>query len=149
MYYFIIITFYLKQSKEEWKMLGTSGVFDYVNVLSTSLDAASKRNDIIANNIANVDTPNYKRKDISFETELKNAFANASEDTVDARVKNLNLSSMGQNVYTDYSELSYRSDGNNVDIDTENAILAENQIKYNGLMELLNKDFDFLKSVMN
>jgi flagellar basal-body rod protein FlgB len=96
-----------------------------------------------------VDTPNYKRKDISFETELKNAFANASEDTVDARVKNLDLSSMGQNVYTDYSELSYRYDGNNVDIDTENGILAKNQIKYNGLMELLNKDFSFLKSVMN
>jgi flagellar basal-body rod protein FlgB len=130
-------------------MLGTSGVFDYINVLNTSLDAASKRNDIIANNIANVDTPNYKRKDISFETELKNAFANASEDTVDARVKNLDLSSMGQNVYTDYSELSYRYDGNNVDIDTENGILAKNQIKYNGLMELLNKDFSFLKSVMN
>jgi flagellar basal-body rod protein FlgB len=130
-------------------MLGTSGVFDYINVLNSSLDAASKRNDIIANNIANVDTPNYKRKDISFETELKNAFANASEDTVDARVKNLDLSSMGQNVYTDYSELSYRYDGNNVDIDTENGILAKNQIKYNGLMELLNKDFSFLKSVMN
>jgi flagellar basal-body rod protein FlgB len=130
-------------------MLGTSGVFDYINVLGTSLDAASKRNDIISNNIANVNTPNYKRKDISFETELKNAFANASESTVDARVKNLDLSSMGQNVYTDYSELSYRYDGNNVDIDTENGILAKNQIKYNGLMELLNKDFSFLKSVMN
>jgi flagellar basal-body rod protein FlgB len=124
-------------------------VFDYINVLGTSLDAASKRNDLIANNIANVDTPNYKRKDLSFETELKNAFVNVSGDTVDARVKNLNLGTMGQNTYTDYSELSYRSDGNNVDIDTENAILAENQIKYQGLMELLNKDFDALKSVMN
>jgi flagellar basal-body rod protein FlgB len=130
-------------------MLSTSGVFDYINVLGTSLDAASKRNDLIANNIANVDTPNYKRKDLSFETELKNAFVNVSGDTVDARVKNLNLGTMGQNTYTDYSELSYRSDGNNVDIDTENAILAENQIKYQGLMELLNKDFDALKSVMN
>jgi flagellar basal-body rod protein FlgB len=129
-------------------MLSTSGVFDYINVLGTSLDAASKRNELIANNIANVDTPEYKRKDISFETELKNAFANATESTVDARVKNLNLSSMGQNVYTDYSELSYRYDGNNVDIDTENAILAENQIKYQGLMSLLNKDFEALQSVM-
>jgi flagellar basal-body rod protein FlgB len=129
-------------------MLSTSGVFDYINVLGVSLDAASKRNSIISNNIANVNTPEYKRKDISFETELKNAFANSTESTVDARVKNLNLSSMGQNVYTDYSELSYRYDGNNVDIDTENAILAENQIKYNGLMELLNKDFEALQSVM-
>jgi flagellar basal-body rod protein FlgB len=130
-------------------MLSTSGIFDYINVLGTSLDAASKRSSLITNNIANVNTPEYKRKDISFETELKNAFANATESTVDARVKNLDLSSMGQNVYTDYSELSYRYDGNNVDIDTENGILAKTQIKYNGLMELLNKDFEALKSVMN
>jgi flagellar basal-body rod protein FlgB len=130
-------------------MLSTSGIFDYINVLGTSLDAASKRSSLISNNIANVNTPEYKRKDISFETELKNAFANATESTVDARVKNLDLSSLGQNVYTDYSELSYRYDGNNVDIDTENGILAKTQIKYNGLMELLNKDFEALKSVMN
>ena len=51
-------------------------------------------------------------------------------------------------VYTDYEELSYRYDGNNVDIDNENAILAKNQIKYNGLMDLINKDFTGLKNVM-
>jgi flagellar basal-body rod protein FlgB len=130
-------------------MLSTSGVFDYINVLETSLDATSKRSSIISNNIANVNTPNYKREDISFETELKNAFVNAEGNTVDSRVKNLNLSTLGQNVYTDYSELSYRYDGNNVDIDTENGILAKTQIKYNGLIELLNKDFDALQSVMN
>jgi flagellar basal-body rod protein FlgB len=130
-------------------MLSTSGVFDYINVLGTSLDATAKRGSIISNNIANVNTPNYKREDISFETELKNAFVNAEGNTVDSRVKNLNLSTLGQNVYTDYSELSYRYDGNNVDIDTENGILAKTQIKYNGLMELLNKDFDALQSVMN
>jgi flagellar basal-body rod protein FlgB len=130
-------------------MLSTSGVFDYINVLGTSLDATAKRGSIISNNIANVNTPNYKREDISFETELKNAFVNAEGNTVDSRVKNLNLSTLGQNVYTDYSELSYRYDGNNVDIDTENGILAKTQIKYNGLIELLNKDFDALQSVMN
>jgi flagellar basal-body rod protein FlgB len=129
-------------------MLSTSGVFDYINVLGTSLDAAAKRNSVIANNIANVDTPEYKRKDVSFETELQNAFASAKEGTVDSRVRNLDLSSLGANVYTDYSELSYRYDGNNVDIDTENGILAKSQIKYTGLMELLNKDFDLLQSVM-
>jgi flagellar basal-body rod protein FlgB len=129
-------------------MLSTSGVFDYINVLGASLDAASTRNDIINNNIANVNTPNYKRKDIRFETELKNAFAKASADTVDAKVKSIDLSSIDTSVYTDYSELSYRYDGNNVDIDTENAISAKNQIKYEGLMSLLNKDFEALKSVM-
>ena len=129
-------------------MLNNSGVFNYINVLGTSLDAASTRNDIINHNIANVNTPNYKRKDIRFETELKHAFARASEDTVDARVKNLDLEALTPEIYTDYAELSFRYDGNNVDINNENAILAKNQIKYNGMMDLLNKNFSQLKSVM-
>lgn len=129
-------------------MLNNSGVFDYINVLGTSLDAASTRNDIINHNIANANTPNYKRKDIRFETELKHAFARASEDTVDARVKNLDLEALTPEIYTDYAELSFRYDGNNVDINNENAILAKNQIKYNGMIDLLNKNFSQLKSVM-
>lgn len=129
-------------------MLNNSGVFDYINALGASLDATAVRNDIINNNIANVNTPNYKRKDIRFETELKHAFARASEDTVDARVKNLDLEALEPEIYTDYEELSYRYDGNNVSIQNELAILAKNQTKYNGMMELLNQDFSQLMSVM-
>lgn len=130
-------------------MLSNSGVFDYINVLGTSLDATAKRGTVIQNNIANSQTPNYKRKDIRFETELKHAFAKSSEDTVDARVKHLDLEALGNSeVYTDYEELSYRYDGNNVDINNENAIFAKVQIKYNGLMTVLNKDFENLQAVM-
>lgn len=128
-------------------MLGT-GVFDYINVLGTSLDATATRNDLIANNIANVNTPEYKRKDIRFETELTHAFARSGGESVDARVKELDLEALAPEVYTDYSKLSFRYDGNNVDINTEEAILAKNQIKYNGLMELINRDFTSLQSVM-
>lgn len=126
----------------------SSNVFDYINVLGTTADATATRHEIIANNIANVDTPNYKRKDIRFETELKHAFAHSDEDTVDARVKHLDLDSLEPEVYTDYAELSYRYDGNNVDINNENAILAENEIKYNGILDSINKDFANLKMVM-
>jgi len=129
-------------------MLGGTGVFDYINLLGTSLDAAATRNDIINNNLANVNTPEYKRKDIRFETELKSAFAKSGLDTVDARVKNLDLNELKPEIYTDYAELSYRYDGNNVDVNNENAILAKNQIKYNGMITLLNKNFSQLMSVM-
>ncbi len=129
-------------------MLNSSGVFDYINALGTSLDAAATRNEIIQNNIANVNTPNYKRKDIRFETELKHAFARSSQDSVDARVKNLDLEALTPEIYTDYEELSYRYDGNNVGIQNELAILAKNQTKYNGMMTLLNQDFSQLMSVM-
>ena len=127
----------------------SSNAFDYVNTLGTALDATALRNEIISNNIANVDTPEYKRKDIRFETELKQAFLRSDDSTVDATVKHLDLRELEPEVYTDYAELSYRYDGNNVDIDNENVILAKNQIKYNGLMASVNKDFSNLKRVMN
>lgn len=129
-------------------MLNNSGVFDYINALGTSLDATATRNNIINNNIANVNTPNYKRKDIRFETELKHAFARAGEETVDARVRNLDLNALDPQIYTDYEELSYRYDGNNVSIQNELGILAKNQTKYNGLQELVNQNFKQLMSVM-
>lgn len=130
-------------------MLNNSNVFDYINVMGTALDATAKREALISNNIANVNTPNYKRKDIRFETELKHAFARANGDEVDFKVKDLDLEELGNfETYTDYAELSYRYDGNNVDINTENGIAAENQIKYNGLMDLVNKDFSMLQSVL-
>lgn len=125
-----------------------TGVFDYVNVMQKTMDATATRSEVILNNMANVNTPGYKRKDIRFETELKHAFARASQDTVDARVKNLDLEALTPKTYTDYEELSYRYDGNNVDINNENAILAEVQAKYNGLMDLVNSDFALMRSAM-
>lgn len=127
----------------------SSNAFDYVNTLGTALDATAMRNEVISNNIANAATPNYKRKDIRFETELKQAFLRSDDSTVDATVKHLDLRDLEPEVYTDYAELSYRYDGNNVDIDNENVILAKNQIKYNGLMTSVNKEFSNLKMVMN
>lgn len=126
----------------------SSNVYDYVNMLGTAADATAMRNEIISNNLANVNTPNYKRKDIRFETELKHAFLHSDDKTVDATVRHLDLRELEPEVYTDYAELSYRYDGNNVDVDTENAILAKNQIKYNGIITSINKEFANLKSVM-
>lgn len=126
----------------------SSNVYDYINVLETSLSAAATRQEVIANNIANVNTPNFKRKDVRFETELKHAFSHSDESTVDARVRHLDLDALEPEVYTDYAELSYRYDGNNVDINNENAILAKEQIKYEGLMDSMNRDFSMIKSVL-
>ena len=50
--------------------------------------------------------------------------------------------------YTDAANFSYRLDGNNVDIDTENVELASNQIKYNGLISSINQEFANLRMVM-
>lgn len=97
-------------------MIG-SNAFNYINVLNKAASASWKRNEVIANNIANVDTPGYKRKDVQFETFLMSALT--GDSSLDKRVSNIRLDSLNPQVYTDYSNLSYRLDGNNVDIDTE------------------------------
>lgn len=125
-----------------------SGIFDYINVMDKAADAAWLRNDAIANNIANVDTPGYKRQDVSFEKELARAIGSSRYETMDSKVSDLKLGQINPKVYTDAANYSYRLDKNNVDIDTENVYLAENHITYNAVMSAITKDFEELKSVM-
>lgn len=125
-----------------------SNVFDYVNVLGKAADASWLRNDILANNLANVDTPGYKRKDIDFESQLRRALGSSRYESVDSKVSHVTSTELQGRVYTDAANFSYRLDGNNVDIDTENVELASNQIKYNGLMSSINQEFANLKMVM-
>jgi len=98
-------------------------------IIHKALDAAWTRNEVIAQNIANVDTPGYKRKTVSFEEQLRQAmdkkdFKKGDVDKIDIRVT------------VDNKSLSMRLDGNNVDIDNEMAQLAKNTIKYDALVQL-------------
>jgi flagellar basal-body rod protein FlgB len=67
---------------------------------------------------------------------------------LDKRVANANLDSLDASVYTDNASLSYRLDGNNVDIDTETANLAENQIRYYTLLDSMTQEFSRIKTVL-
>ena len=125
-----------------------SNAFDYINVLDKAADAAWLRNDAIANNIANVDTPGYKRQDISFETELEKALGHRRYLSMDAKVARLTKTELKARTYTDHENYSYRMDGNNVDIDTENVMLAANQLKYNGIMTSIQSEFTNLQTAM-
>lgn len=125
-----------------------SNAFDYINVLDKAADASWLRNECIANNIANVSTPGYKREDITFQSELKRAMTYNDYETMDAKVSHLRAEDLQARTYKDYSGFSYRLDGNNVDIDTENAILAKNQLMYEGLLNGISQEFENLKSVM-
>ena len=122
--------------------------FDYINVLDRAADAAWQRNEAISNNIANVDTPGYKRQDVAFESVLQLDFGNNRFEYMDDKVANVNLSRLRGRAYVDYANYSYRLDGNNVDIENENVMLAENQLKYQGLISSINQEFTNLKTVM-
>lgn len=53
----------------------SSGMFGFVNVLKAAADASWTREEVLTNNIANVDTPNYKRQDVDFTTYLRSALS--------------------------------------------------------------------------
>lgn len=125
-----------------------SNVFDYVNVLGKAADAAWTRNDVLANNLANVSTPRYKRQDVNFENQLRQALGNTRYKSMDERVGAVTSSELDTRIYTDAANFSYRLDENNVDVDSENVKLAANQIKYNGLITSINQEFNNLKMVM-
>ena len=125
-----------------------TNAFDYINVLNRAADAAWQRNEAISNNIANVDTPGYKRQDVAFESVLQKALGTNRYESMDEKVSNINLSRLRGRAYVDYANYSYRLDGNNVDIENENVMLAENQLKYQGLISSINQEFTNLQTVM-
>lgn len=125
-----------------------TNAFDYINVLNRAADAAWQRNEAISNNIANVDTPGYKRQDVAFESVLQKALGNNRYESMDEKISNINLSRLRGRAYVDYANYSYRLDGNNVDIENENVMLAENQLKYQGLISSINQEFTNLQTVM-
>lgn len=127
-------------------MIG-SNAYNYINVLDKASDASWLRNEVISNNIANVDTPDYKRKDVNFESYLMSAVAGG--DSLDENINNMELDSLNATTYTEFSNLSYRYDGNNVDIDTESAELAKNQIRYYTLLDSMTQEFSRIKAVLN
>lgn len=127
-----------------------SNAFNFINVLDKAADASWARNEVISNNIANISTPNYKRKDIDFESYLATAIkSSAADSSLRQAVDRLDVGSMPIRTYTDHSNLSYRLDGNNVDIDTENVELASNQIKYEALLDSISSEFNMLKTAMS
>ena len=128
----------------------SSGMFGFVNVLKAAADASWTREEVLTNNIANVDTPNYKRQDVDFTTYLRSALSrtNGGSSSLTNRVNNLNYNDIAIRTYTDNSTLSYRLDGNNVDLSTENAELASEQINYNALIDSMNNEFSRFKTVL-
>lgn len=125
-----------------------TNVFDYIRVLDSAADASWLRNEVISNNLANIDTPGYKRQDVDFESVLREALGTSHFEDMDHKVAGLRHKALSGRLYTDYENFSYRIDGNNVDVENENIMLAENQLKYQGLIASINQEFTNLKTAM-
>lgn len=126
----------------------STNAFDYINILDKAADASWTRETLIANNIANADTPGYKRQDIDFQTALRNELSRFKYTSLDKKIQDVDLSNLNPDVYTDSANYSYRLDGNNVDIDTEQVELASEQIKYQALTTSITSEFTRLQTVL-
>lgn len=122
--------------------------------IEKSLDASLKRNEVIAQNIANVDTPGYSRKTVSFEEQLSDAISQKSRfigKRTDPRHIPIGASSVDDvqiQVTKDNKSLDMRLDGNNVDIENEMSQMAENNIRYEVLIQRMSGVFNKMKSVI-
>lgn len=127
-----------------------ANIFGYVDVLNAAANASWAREEVLVNNIANESTPGYKRKDVEFKSYLNSAIEQAGRPytTLTQRVNHVDTSMVTYRTYTDNATLSYRLDGNNVDISTENAELAAEQINYNALIDSMNNEFSRFKMVL-
>jgi flagellar basal-body rod protein FlgB len=99
------------------------------DLVKLGLDAANLRSKAIANNVANVNTPGYKRKYVSFEETLNNATPKIEQKIDDSS--------------------SMRTDGNNVDLEIEKVNQAATTLQYNALVTLANSKISLTKSIIS
>jgi flagellar basal-body rod protein FlgB len=129
-------------------------------ILERSLDAVSFRGQLIANNIANGDTPGYKALRLRFEDILADEMGQSDRSTIGLRTTNprhikgavFNGIKGTQTpygiIYTD-DRTTYRLDNNNIDIDHEMAEQARNAIQYSTLTELVSRRLSGLRTIIS
>ena len=108
---------------------------DTMTVLEKALDVTAQRQQLITANIANVDTPGYRTKDIDFRSELQHAVNGGSANFAP--------------VVRSVQGLIERPDGNNVSMDREGLLLAETQMQFGLGVQLLRHEFQNLLMAIN
>lgn len=127
----------------------STNVFSYINVLNKAADASRLREQTIVNNLANVNTPEYKRKDVDFQSVLRRELGDMKYITLDSKVDHVDLDRLNVSTYYDHANYSYRMDKNNVDVDTENVELASEKIRYDALTDCMTQEFSRLRTAMS
>lgn len=120
-------------------------------VLQKSLDALAVQHNVITDNLANIDTPFFKRSVVSFQDKLKAALdvnqpsllwrTNPMHFPIEQKIS---LDDFKPDVQT-ITETIGRNDGNNVDLEMESGLLAENNLLYNALADVTSSYFGDLR----
>ena len=134
-----------------------SGTFSKnIDILNRSMDVALLRRDVISDNIANSDTPHFKRSTVNFESQLKRAldsektkpFPNLTTDPRHMTFhRPLNYQDVKPRRVWDYLTTS-KNNGNNVDIEQETMNMLENQLLYQTMATVLASEFNRINMVL-
>ncbi len=124
-----------------------------IHLMERSLDCLWLRNELLSKNIANVNTPGYKRYDIKFDEYLNKE---KTKLIINTQASNKKFIAIGNEKKETLAPLlikdnstSMRRDGNNVDINIENAELAKNTISYNVMVNQITKELSIIKQAIN
>src|SRR5437762_123536 len=113
--------------------------------LSAALSGLAARQRTIANNVANVDTPNFKASEVRFEDALQTAISRGQNGrSVDRGSLKAAVTHSSVN-----NQSSTRADGNNVDVDREMEMLGEANLTYSALTQVMSSRINVLKNVVN
>lgn len=119
-----------------------------IDSLEHALNYSSLKQKTISNNIANVDTPNYKAKEVINEGSFKSALdSSMNAYRTNQRHYDFSHSSGSKQVITQ-KNVQYNNNGNSVDVDKEMSTLAENQIYYNAVTDRIGSKFQSLQNVI-
>ncbi|TQK07503.1 flagellar basal body rod protein FlgB [Herbaspirillum sp. SJZ107] len=122
---------------------------DYLRFNETALSLRAQRQELLASNIANADTPNYKARDIDFSSALQGALARAGGDgkggnaLATTNAAHIGAAADGKTL-TDGTPVLYRTvtqgavDGNTVEMDTERTQFADNGLRYEAGISMIN-----------
>lgn len=131
-----------------------AGTFSSIEFQAQALQLQAERGRVLASNIANADTPNYKARDFDFKQALSAAAAAASSSTPPlARTQAGHLSAAP--AAAPAPALLYRApvqgaiDGNTVDLDAERANFAQNSVRYEASLRFLTAQFKQMMSAIN
>ncbi|MFG6148921.1 flagellar basal body rod protein FlgB [Halobacillus sp. B23F22_1] len=121
---------------------------DTFTTLENSLNFSTKKNAAISDNIANVDTPGYKSKDVVFKEILAGEMNGLQANRTNEKHLPFSTADNSQVKMIRKEGTTYNHNGNNVDIDKEMNDLAKNQIQYQALVDRLSGKFNSLESVI-
>lgn len=129
-----------------------SSLEQHLSVYSQAMNLRTQRHQVLASNIANADTPNYKARDFSFDKAMQNAMSGhgtgsvALATTASGHQRGSGMAGAAPLQFR--TETQSAADGNTVDMDVERSLIAENALQYQIVSQFISDKFKGIRSAL-